>query len=201
MPHAEPTSAMLDQIDGVLRLLDREVWVVTAADGSRRGGLAATWVSPASIHRERPVLLAAIAPNHFTAELIDASQAFAAHLLRADQAAVAWNFAAGSSRQRDKFAGLATTTSAGGSPLLADCRAWCDCRVITRYDTGDRLLFWADVVAAGQPGSGPPLREQGFIRNLSPEQRQQLTLDKLADIAVQRPLHRQWRAGADPAND
>ena len=65
----------LDQIDSVLRTIDREVWVVTTAAADKRGGLTATWISPASIDRQRPVLLAGIAPNHFTAELIEQSQA------------------------------------------------------------------------------------------------------------------------------
>src|SRR5262245_27351120 len=59
-----PTS--LASIDSALRLLDREVWVITAAEGQRRGGLVAIWVAPASIDRERPALLVGLGANHFT---------------------------------------------------------------------------------------------------------------------------------------
>ena len=169
------------------------MWIITAAVGGRRGGLTATWVSPASIDRERPVLLAGIAPDHFTAELIDASGGFAAHLLRVDQAAVAWNFARDSSRDRDKLAGLTTNDTPGGSPVLADCLAWCDCRVLARYDAGDRLFYWADVLSAQQVGSGPPLCEQALIHSLTDEERQALIASRQADIARQRPLHEAWR--------
>jgi flavin reductase (DIM6/NTAB) family NADH-FMN oxidoreductase RutF len=75
----KPTSTDLAQIDAALRLIDREIWIVTAADGNRRSGLMATWVSAASIDCERPVLLTGIGPNHFTAELVQASKADAAH--------------------------------------------------------------------------------------------------------------------------
>jgi flavin reductase (DIM6/NTAB) family NADH-FMN oxidoreductase RutF len=190
--------ANLDQIDAVLKLVDREVWIVTAAAGkdalgNRLGGLTATWVQSASIDRERPVLLAAIAPNHFTAELIQSSGGFAAHLLRVDQVAVAWNFANGSSRDRDKLAGLQFTLGETHSPILADCRAWCDCLVFARFDAGDRLFFWADVLAAGQPSGGPPLREQEFINGLSDDQRAALLAGREADVMIQRPLHEDWR--------
>ena len=67
----------LSQIDKVLRLIDREVWIVTASDGPRRGGLLATWVSAASIDAERPVILAGLAPNHFTTELVQRSGSLA----------------------------------------------------------------------------------------------------------------------------
>lgn len=183
----------VDLTDSVLRLLDREVWVITAAVGDRRGGLAATWVSPASIDRERPLLLAGIAPGHFTAELIDASGTFAAHLLRPDQIAVAWNFASGSGRDRDKLAGLSLLDRPEGLPVLANCLAWLLCRVVHRYDSGDRLLYWADVVDSSLRENGPPLREQAFIGSLTAEQRQQLAANRDADIAIQRPRHERWR--------
>jgi hypothetical protein len=31
--------------------------------------------------------------------------------------------------------------------VLTDCLAWFDCRVFARYDAGDRLYFWGDIVA------------------------------------------------------
>jgi flavin reductase (DIM6/NTAB) family NADH-FMN oxidoreductase RutF len=188
----------LDQIDAALRLVDREIWIVTAANSSRRGGLTATWVSQASIDRQLPVLIAGIAPNHFTAELIDASQAFAAHLLRDDQIQVAWNFADGSGQTRDKLAGLATISSEGGPPVLTDCLAWCECRVFSRYDAGDRIFYWADVVGAEQPSHGHALRERTFIRGLSEAQRQQLVTARQSDVEIQRPLAVQWRRRLQP---
>src|SRR5262245_22102110 len=95
-----------DQIDSALRLVDREIWIIAATDGQQRGGLVATWVSTASIDRQRPTLLAGLAPNHFTTELVQSNKAFAAHLLRPEQTEIAWNFARDSGRARDKFANL-----------------------------------------------------------------------------------------------
>jgi flavin reductase (DIM6/NTAB) family NADH-FMN oxidoreductase RutF len=184
----------LTQIDTVLRLVDREVWVVTAAGGGRRGGLVATWVGPASINRERPVILAGLGPNHHTTELVQESRAFVAHLLRSDQIETAWNFAKDSGHERDKFSDLAATEGQTGAPILTDCLAWSDCRVFARYDAGDRLVFWADVVAAGQSASGPALCEQELFRRLSEEQRQVLMKAREADVVALRPGHERWRS-------
>jgi flavin reductase (DIM6/NTAB) family NADH-FMN oxidoreductase RutF len=187
--------ASLSQIDSALKLLDREIWIITAADGQRRGGLVATWVVPASLDRERPVLMIGIAPNHFTAELVLNSRAFAAHLLRPDQSELAWNFANGSSRNRDKLAGLAVEQRQTGAPILADCLAWFDCQVSVRYDAGDRLLFWGDIVAGTlRVPSAACLREHEFIRNLTDEQRQALAAERAADAAINRPLQERWRS-------
>lgn len=181
-------------IDALLkRMLDREVWVVSAAAEGRRGALTATWVSPVSVDPERPMLLAGLAPNHFTAELVHASGAFAAHLLRPDQADLAFRMAASSGRDGDKLTGLEVQPGAAGSPILRDCAAWFDCRVVGRHNAGDRLFFWADVVAAERIAEGGVLREQAFFGQLTEEQKQRLRHDLQADLAIQRPLHKQWR--------
>jgi flavin reductase (DIM6/NTAB) family NADH-FMN oxidoreductase RutF len=221
--------------DAALRLLDREIWIVTSAaysgplapraEMSSRGGLVATSVSPASIDRERPVLLAGIAPIHFTAELIDASQAFTAHLLREDQWPLAWDFARDSGRNRDKLTDLClletrrvsegpalesrrvskgramesrrvsegSDPSSSAAPILADCLAWFDCRVIGRYDAGDRLYFWGEVIASEQVSPGPPLRQQTFFRNLTEGQLAHLSACQQSDALALRPRHEAWR--------
>jgi flavin reductase (DIM6/NTAB) family NADH-FMN oxidoreductase RutF len=183
------------QIDTALRLVDRELWIITAADGPRRGGLLATWVSSASIDPERPILLAGIGPNHFTGELVQSSRAFAAHLLRPDQIELAWNFANGSGRDRDKFAGSEVHSHETASPILTDCFAWFDCRVFADYNAGDRHFFWADVCSARAQHEQPrlTLREHAFFQFLTPEQRGQLLADRNEDILKNRPLYDQWR--------
>jgi flavin reductase (DIM6/NTAB) family NADH-FMN oxidoreductase RutF len=192
--HNGTMTVNLDQVESVLKLADGVVWIVTAADGSRRGGLTATWLFPASIDPARPVVLAGIAPNHYTAELIERSRTFVAHLLRADQVRLAWEFAKDSGRERDKLAGLRFATGVTGAPILANCLAWLECRVFARYDTGDRRFYWADVEAGSILAQGPPLREQAFIGGLSPAERVLLAARREADAVVQRPLADAWRA-------
>jgi flavin reductase (DIM6/NTAB) family NADH-FMN oxidoreductase RutF len=183
----------LNAIDAGLRLVNRELWIVTAAAGERRGGLAATWVSSASIDREHPVMLAGIAPNHYTAELIDASATLGLHLLDVSQVALAMNFAIGSGRERDKLAGLELLNSQTGAPLLANCLAWFDCRAFARITTGDRIFYWADVLAAGQPGKGTPLCEQEFFATATAEEKAALMANRDADIKIQHPRWEAWR--------
>jgi flavin reductase (DIM6/NTAB) family NADH-FMN oxidoreductase RutF len=181
-------------IDSLLKgLLDREVWVVTAAAGGKRGGLTATWVSPVSIDANRPMLLAGLAPNHHTAELVRGGKAFAAHLLRPDQAELAFQMAANSGRNRDKLAGLTLQAGETGCPLLVDCAARFECRVMGEYDAGDRWFFWADIVAGERKADGPVLRERAFIGQLSDEQKRRLGQDLRGDLLIQRPLHERWR--------
>ncbi|MCI0559569.1 MAG: flavin reductase family protein [Nitrososphaera sp.] len=181
------------QIDSVFRLIDKPIWIITAATPSVRGGLVASWVLQVSIDPESPRVLAGIAPNHYTHQLIQESRALAAHLITAQQIAYAWRFAIGSGRDRDKLAGIRTSTARTGSPILTDCLAWLDCQVITQYDEGDRTFFLANVVAGQKLANTPPLTEGQLLAAASPEQKAKLQADLLADIQLQRPLLAEWQ--------
>ena len=186
-------TANLDEINRLLSNINREVWVITAAANGQRGGLTATWVSTASIDRNRPVLLAGLAPNHFTAELVQRSGRLVAHLLHERQVELAWNFARDSGRSRDKLFGLKVAESTVEAPILAECLAWFECQVFHWQDAGDRLFFWADILRAGEGLAGAPLREQTWIQSLTIEQRQHLAAGRQADLDLQRPLLDRWR--------
>ncbi|MFP6669551.1 MAG: flavin reductase family protein [Pirellulales bacterium] len=181
------------KVQEVFRLVDRELWIVTAADKSRRGGLVATWVAQASLDPESPVLLIALATNHFTAELINASGQFAAHLIHRDQIDLAWRFGLTSGHSHDKLEDLATFEATTGTPILAHCLAWLDCRIITTYDSGDRIFYWADVVDGGRRSEGQPLREQELLTMGSPQQLAQLRQNMQHDIRIQKPMLADWR--------
>lgn len=169
-------------IDGVFRRLTRELWIVTAAAGERRGGLLASWVLPASIDPQRPTLLVALDPGHFTCELIRASGSFAVHLLRADQCELAWNFACDSGRDRDKFGDLSATVGASGAPRLPDCLARLEARVTREFVTEDRVYLWGDVIAGEPFAAEPALTDQAFFAAISPERRALLGARRQADI-------------------
>lgn len=177
----------------LLQLINREIWVVTARAGQDRGGLVATWVSVASLDDSRPVMLAGIAPNHHTRELIDRSGALALHLVTAQQVEVAFQFALGSGRDRDKLAGVDVCESELGNPIVQQSLAWFDCKVFARQETGDRIFYWADVVESGQFGVGEPLREHEMLSLASDEQKSRLKADRDSDVVLQRPWHLAWR--------
>ena len=186
---------MSSRIQSVLELVDREIWIVTAAAGDRAGGLVATWVSAAFLDPKRPVMMIGLAPNHFTAELAAASRAFALHLLDPSQIDLVWRFALSSGRETNKLEGLAYQAGSTGAPILADCLAWLECREIARYDAGDRLFYWGDVVAGEVRGTGVPLREKQVLAAATDEQRAALAKSREADIAALAPLRAAWRAG------
>jgi flavin reductase (DIM6/NTAB) family NADH-FMN oxidoreductase RutF len=183
---------MAEPIQSVLELIDREIWIVTAASGERSGGLVATWVSAASIDPQQPTMLVGLAPNHFTAELVAASRAFALHLLDRSQIDLVWRFALSSGRDSNKLAGLAYQARPNGSPILTNCLSWLDCRVIAHYEAGDRVFYWGDVVAGEVLRKGAPLREKDVLKAATHTQRAALAQSRADDITTLAPLRQAW---------
>lgn len=185
-----PTSAT------IFAQLDREIWLVTARDGARRGGLIATFVNQASIVPELPRVVVGIAKHHHTWELIEASGAFALHLLGEDQLDLVWRLGLGSGRDHDKLAGLAVRAGTTGSPLLSDVLAWLDCRVEAKLDTGDRTLYLAEVVQAECVRTQQPLTTRRLVGRVPPEHLTRLQ-DALAhDSALDAAAIIAWRGAS-----
>ena len=149
--------------------LDREVWLVTAQAGGRRGGLIATFVNQATIVTDLPRLLVGLAKQHHTWELIEQSGAFAVHLLGQDSLDTIKHFGLQSGRNVDKFAAINSSIAYTGSPILDVGVGWLDCEVETRMHTGDRTIFMGQVVDSNVTHYGAPLTLKQLMQIAPPE--------------------------------
>ena len=187
----------LEQIDSLLKLVDREIWLITATHEGKRSGLTATWVSQVSLDRDRPVLLAGLSPRNFTTELVEQSGLFVAHLVTQELLPLAYRLAASSGRDGDKLHDVSLTANSQNLPVIAAARAFFICRVFRKLSAGDRVFLWADVIAAGEntlaERSVPLLKEQAFIQALTVEQRIHLKSQREADALALRPVASSWR--------
>jgi flavin reductase (DIM6/NTAB) family NADH-FMN oxidoreductase RutF len=177
--------------------LNREVWLVTAQAGSARSGLIATFVSQASIVADLPRVVVALARQHFTWELVEASGAFALHLLAEDNLDWVWRFGLDSGRQRDKFEGLTVRTSPAGSPVLEDAIGWLDCQVEARLDGGDRTLYLAEVRQGSVTHFAPPLTSRRLMELAPPHLLSQIKRQRNQDSQADADAIRAWRQAAN----
>ncbi len=182
----------------IFRRLDRELWLVTSAAGDRRGGLIATFVNPASIVVEKPRVVAGIATQHHTWGLIEASGAFAMHLLGEEHLAWVWRFGLASGRAVDKLDGLAIRPGPSGSPILSEARGWLDCRVEARLDTGDRTVYLAEVLEAQPVDARPVLTVKRLLELAPAAERIELQRQMARDSAVDAAAIEAWRGRRSP---
>lgn len=172
-----------DGIEAVLEKIDREVFVLTAADGARRNGQVVVWVMPASIIPQLPRVVVGVGQMTYTSELIQASGKFALNMLGVDQWPWVPHFGFHSGRDTDKFAKIPFERGITGSPLLPGVVGYLECEVRAVLDARAHFFYLADVLDGKLVSDREPLRFQRLLKLLSP-----------TDLATMRHLLEEDRA-------
>ena len=119
------------------------VTIVTCVDAAgNRFGVTAN--SYNSVSLDPPLVLWSLAKNSRSLDAFQQAEAFAIHILSADQQELAMRFA--SRGDGDKFEGLHLSTGEGGVPLFEECAAHFECRTENRFEGGDHVIFLGRVV-------------------------------------------------------
>jgi len=171
-------------IDRVFDLMARGVVVITTCLGEKLNGMSACWVSRSA---EQPFLLmASIWKKNFSHDLIKKSGVFAVNILRSDQVDVARYFGKQSGRDVEKFSQIAFKTGKTGSPILIDCMAYLDCKVVGEIDSGDHTIFLGAVQEANFLIQGETLlfNRRDYLDE-KPSEGHQTTKQKMFKITVE----------------
>jgi flavin reductase (DIM6/NTAB) family NADH-FMN oxidoreductase RutF len=144
----------LDQFKHVMRQWVSGVTIVTMQAGDRMHGLTVSGFLGVSL--EPPLVAVSIGQELTSYRLLAENAAYAVNFLRDDQRELSDRFA-GRLGDVDRFAGLTTYTASTGAPILDDCLAWLDCRVVTTHAVGDHTLYVGEVVAAKVNTPASPL--------------------------------------------
>lgn len=131
----------------MVRRLDYPMFVVTAADGDEVSGCLAGFVTQCSIHPPRYVVC--LSKKNHTFPVATRSASLGLHLLGVDQHDLAAHFGELTGDRADKLAGLPWHLGATGVPVLEDCSAWLEGRVLDRVDFGDHVGHLVEPVAGG----------------------------------------------------
>jgi flavin reductase (DIM6/NTAB) family NADH-FMN oxidoreductase RutF len=161
----------------LLRNLTSPVVAITATRGAKSNGMISDSAVRASIVPTLPRLSVFIHKFNFTHDMIFESGAFVLHLLRRDQFELVHQLGFQSGRNQDKLARVPHHVGKLGAPVLDQCYAHFECRVVNVMDTGSSTCFLGDVVEVGF-GSAPASEAQGevmtaayFRGNMPPEWR------------------------------
>jgi len=130
-----------------LRLLPWPVTLIGTYANGRHNLMTASWVSQVSFRP--PLVMASVAPERYTYELIRASGEFVVSILAAEQVRLAQFCGSRSGRHVDKVKELGLKTVPAQKvkvPLLADCVANLACRLVGTHPAGDHVLFVGEVV-------------------------------------------------------
>jgi flavin reductase (DIM6/NTAB) family NADH-FMN oxidoreductase RutF/DNA-binding IclR family transcriptional regulator len=129
------------QLRDVLGSFVTGVTVVTTLDAKgKMHGLTANSFSSVSL--DPPLVLWSQASSAGSHPAFKNAERFTINILAEDQYTLANHFA---SRSPDKFAGIEYDLGVDGLPLLRDCSAWLECKVVSRYPGGDHVIFVGSV--------------------------------------------------------
>jgi flavin reductase (DIM6/NTAB) family NADH-FMN oxidoreductase RutF len=170
MPNLQP-----DQVYQLLRNLTSPVVAITCQRGGKSNGMISDSAVRASIAPTVPRLSVYIHKFNFSHDLIFETGRFVLHLLRDDQFELIHRLGFVSGRARDKLAGIAHRPGTLGAPVLDDCYAHFECRVVNVMDTGSSTCFLGDLVAVGhgavQRPTGDVMTAAFFRANMPAEWR------------------------------
>ena len=141
-----------DSILGALGHLSHGVYVLGTRRGREMTAMTASWV--AQISERPPCVAVGVRDDRYTHGIILESATFSLSVLRDDQVDVASHFAQTSGEYHDKLYGVPYGQSPGGSPVLLDCLAYLDCKVLDTAHAGDHTVFIGEVTA-GESYGGP----------------------------------------------
>ena len=144
-----------DIILDALANLSHGVYVLGSRRGREMTAMTAAWV--AQVSELPPCIAVAVRDDRYTHGVVLESATFSLSILREDQVDVATHFAETSGEYHDKLHGVPYGQSPGGSPVLLDCLAYLDCKVLDTARAGEHTVFIGEVTASESYGPSHPL--------------------------------------------
>lgn len=157
----------------LLRHLTLPVVAVTSSLDGRGNGMIANGAQRGSLVPTAPRISLYINKTNETHERVYRTGVLGIHLLCNDQWDLIYGLGFRSARDgADKLADIETKPGVTGIPMLVDCRASFECRVINAMDGGGATFFLADVVDVNEGRDGPIMMSDYFRDNLPPDRKQ-----------------------------
>lgn len=145
------------------KLINGVTVVSTILDG-KANALTVAWISRVSY--APPLIMVSIGKTRHSHDMIKESGVFAVSVLSPENREIGKHFGLRSGRKMDKFEGIEYDTKTTGSPILKDCAAWMDCRVVSWHDAGSHTIFIGEVIDGDANAEKPSLvyDKEGFFR-------------------------------------
>jgi flavin reductase (DIM6/NTAB) family NADH-FMN oxidoreductase RutF len=148
-----------DQTYQLLRHLTSPLVAITSEPGGKRNGMISDAAIRASIVPTVPRLSVYVHKFNYSHDLIYDTGRFVLHLLHTKQFDLIHQLGFFSGRDRDKLADIPHRPGTLGAPVLDDCHAHFECRIVNAMDTGSSTCFLGDVVAVGFGSATAPQGE------------------------------------------
>ncbi|MFH1256172.1 MAG: flavin reductase family protein [Candidatus Diapherotrites archaeon] len=134
------------QFNEEMKKILQGVYIITSSFGAKKNAMAAAWVSRLSFNP--PMLMVSVGDGRHSQDIISKGKCFAVHAAGEKQLQMAKEFGSLSGRDSDKLAGKKFSAGKSGAPILDECIAWFDCRLVKEVRAGDHIVFIGEVIDA-----------------------------------------------------
>ena len=149
---------MKDEWIRALATMTYGIYVLTSSYKEKINGMIASWVSQVSY--DPLLIMVAVHTHRYSHHLIEKSGCFALHVVAREQADLLKRFK-GSDPQA-KFSSIHWKRGTTGSPVLADCIAYFEGKIVDCCRPGNHTLFFAEVVDARLIAEAQPLTSMDY---------------------------------------
>ncbi len=129
------------------------IYILTTSCEDIINGMIVSWAT--QISYEPPLVLVAVHPKRYTHGLILKSRSFALNILSTEQKYLVSRFKAPEINNR--FSGIKWRKGKTGSPILNECIAFLDCRLVDTYEPGNHTLFIGEIIDGDINSNEKPL--------------------------------------------
>lgn len=152
----------MSDVRSAVKRLSYGVYIVSARRGDEINAMTCRMVSQVSLRP--PCIALSIAKRRYTHEFICESRVFGVSILGEGQEMLGGHFGLRTGRDINKCAGVDFSQGQTGAPILKDCCAWLECRLMQTVDMGNCTLFIGEIINAGL-GDAVPLvyRESDYF--------------------------------------
>jgi len=139
----------LKEVRKVVRLLHPRPVVIVTCSNEKDNALTIAWSMPTSF--KPPMIAVSISPRNYSHSIIDKTNEFVVNVPTIDLLEETYFIGTKSGRDIDKFSKLKLTKKPAKfvkAPILEECFANLECKVVGKIKTGDHTLFVGEVLAA-----------------------------------------------------
>ena len=149
---------MKDEWIRALGAMPYGIYVLTSFHEKEINGMIASWVS--QISYDPLLIMVAVHTNRYSHQLIEKSGCFALHVVAREQADLLKRFKGSDSRA--KFSSIQWKRGTTGSPILENCIAYFEGKIVERFSPGNHTLFFAEVADARLIAEAQPLSSMDY---------------------------------------
>ena len=129
------------------------IYILTTSYEDIINGMIVSWAT--QISYEPPLVLVAVHPKRYTHGLILKSRSFALNILSTGQKYLVSRFK--DPEISNRFSGIKWRKGKTGSPILNECIAFLDCRLVNTYEPGNHTLFIGEIIDGDINSTEKPL--------------------------------------------